>query len=523
VGSARTAEQRQSRERGAVALSQRLRFGQFPEPQDGLRFLTSRRHEAHAKKSDGDITAAIRESEQWQEVMVPVLEQWAERRRRTKDGSRLKPGPAPMYSPEEFEVMELYRRVMGATSYRATVERLSGFGTHRDRRLLGFDQERQAIRRGEPITFPGVPSETAMSKYRSDIGDDEREELWSRFLTRLRRDYAALSDDDASRIFHLDGTHVRVQGQAPIVDPNTGEVVNDGINPRTGRPAITVPDGGYIPPFRKGTKGGHGFTLVPLLDNRGVPVAHAVERIHEAEKDIAVNVISSWAAELRPHYPTNVVRVLSADSGLNSPRVRIACRNAGIIENLHPVSHGDAPESRRRADDYDRMRWGIAGTDAFKLNGHRELVPMCGCGTPTIARQAWIGKLGKAYTRLKGTCSTCGETVTLTSGRKRRAQNPDSVVRKSYRDPELSADLAAGNPLTYNDPMSLQYGAARFSRGEGWNGALARRYKLNNKRRRFRSRRQVELETNIVFSIMVSLAIAGREHEAGAVQQQLAA
>lgn len=448
--------------------------------------------------------------------MVPVLNKWAERRRRTRDGSRLKPGPAPMYSPEELEVMELYRRVVGAASYRAACERLSAFRSHRDRRLLGFDRERQTIRRGQPVTFPGVPSETAMSKYRRDIGDAEREDLWGRFLARLRRDYAAMSDDDASRILYLDGTHIRVAGTAPIINPRTSEVVNGGLDPRTGRPIITVPDAGYAPPYKKGTKGGHGFNLVPLLDDRGVPLAHAVDRINRSEKEIAVSVITSWARDLRDAYPADRLRVLSADAGFNSPHVRIACRNAGMIENVHPVSHGDQLTTNKRADQYERMRIAIHGTKDWQLTGHREIVSTCGCDTPTLARQIWLGRLGKAYARLKATCSTCGSTVTLMSGRRRRAKNPDRMVPKHYLDNDADLDFSTGNPLTYNDPLSNAYGRARFGRNEGWNGALASRYKLNAKRRRFRSKRQVELETNIIFSIMVSLALEGRRHEAAA-------
>jgi hypothetical protein len=55
-------------------------------------------------------------------------------------------------------------------------------------------------------------------------------------------------------------------------------------------------------------------------------------------------------------------------------------------------------------------------------------------------------------------------------------------------------------------------GSTSSGRGEGAHGVLKSHYKLNT-RRRYRSKAAVELETNIVFAIMLSLAIQQREHE----------
>jgi hypothetical protein len=491
-----------------VVLAQRVSYAQFPQPQQGVRFLASRRFEAHAKLSDELIVASIRRSRPWQEVMVPVLQQWGERRCRTKDGSRLKPGPAPRYSPEELETMELFRRVMGAETYRAACERMSSFRARRARKMLGFDEPRHVVRHGEELTHPGVPSEAVMSKYRREIGNEAREALWGSFLARLRSDYASMSADQSSRILYGDGTHIRIAGTCPIYDRKTGELVNE--------PRVSVWDGGFVPVYNGGRKGGHGFNLMTLVDDRGVPLSHTVEKINTGEPEMAEAVIADWASNVRPHSPTDVVRVFSGDGALSSPHVRIACRQAGIIENLHAVSHGDQPKSKKRATQFDRMRYAIHGTADWKLNGHRELVSVCGCGTPTQARQAWLDRKGRAHTRIKATCSTCGSTISLSSGKKRRAKNPDRIVEKSYLDDPAKVDWAAGNPLTFNDPMAAAYGTSRWTRDEGFHGALSSKYKLNKAGRRFRSRKQVELETNIVYSVLLSLAIWGREYEAGA-------
>ena len=500
---------------GVVVLAQRVSFSQFPEPQPDACFLHSRRHDAHAGLSDELLTDSIRRSAAWQDVMVPTLRDWDRRRRLAKDGVSLRRGPAPMYSAEELETAELFRRVMGAETYKATCERLSAYRSTRARKLLHFDRQRQEIRRGEPFTFPGVPSEAAMSRYRRQMGDDARAELWGRFLARLRRDYAALSSDDSSRTLYADGTHIRVAGSCRILNRRTREIVNAD--------QYTVRGGGYVPVYHSGSKGGHGFNLMTMVDDRGVPVAHVVDRINEAESHLTKRVVEQWAAEVRPHYPTDTVRVLSADAACGGAHVRAACRRAGIIENVHAVSHGSAPRSRKRAKQFDRKRIGLDGTKDWQLNGHRELVSSCGCETPTLARSAWLDRHGRARVRIKGVCSTCGSTYTLTSGRKRRAKRPDRLVRKDFWDRDEQMDLAAGNPFTFNDPLAARLGTQRWSRDEGFHGVLAVRYKLNRKRRRYRSRRQAELESNIVFSIMTCLSVIGRQHEAAADAASLAA
>ena len=96
-----------------------------------------------------------------------------------------------------------------------------------DRLPLGFDAPRQAPTRGNSLNFrtPGVPSDAAMSKYRTDIGDERRAKLWGRFLARLREDWTAEAGREA-RIAHLDGFNMPIEGVCPKMDRKTGEVVN---------------------------------------------------------------------------------------------------------------------------------------------------------------------------------------------------------------------------------------------------------------------------------------------------------
>jgi hypothetical protein len=105
----------------------------------------------------------------------------------------------------------------------------------------------------------------------------------------------------------------------------------------------------------------------------------------------------------------------------------------------------------------------------------------------------------------------------LLSGRWRRAKNPARFVPMLPADPREAVDLPLGNPLTYRDRMAARYGKKRWVRGEGAHGVLKSHYRLNT-RRRYRSRSAVELETNMVFAVIVSLAIQQREHERAASQ-----
>lgn len=408
--------------------------------------------------------------------------------------------------------MELYRRVVGVTSTADAFHHLARFEAARDRELLGFDRQRFRPRRGQPWRHrqPGIPSESTMSKYRLELGEEFRERLWAALLLRVRREYVALSDSDDSRVLFMDGTDIKIQGVAPIVNRN-GELCN---NPAQ----ITVPDAGFRRRFRV-SKGGHGFNAVILTDSFGVPLADDLDRIQRDERKLAVRVLADWNESIRPAYPRDDVRVIAADSGFGGVRVRRACRQAGLIENIHPVSHGSKSTSRRRAKSYNRKRLRIEDRAGWALNLHRELVPLCGCGRASQERHAWLDRHGVAHTRLKGRCEQCGSNVTLKSGRWRRNTDREDpkVYKRTFHDPEDRTDFLAGNPLTFNDPAAKAYGLARFVRNEGFNGMLASHYKLNGKPRRWRSRRQVRTEMNIVFSILVSLAIQARSAEASAI------
>ncbi|WP_445151164.1 transposase [Baekduia sp. Peel2402] len=432
--------------------------------------------------------------------MTPELDVWEEELRRRPNGSRKT--SAPLYSPHELEAMEAWRRIVGVTTAKDARTLLCSDLHAADREALGFTTARKVPTRGNPDRFrmAGVPSEATMSRYRTRVGYQRRADLWARFLARLREDWVAGSGDEA-RIAHLDGFNMPIQGLAPVIARKTGEVVNAD--------AITVPDAGYQSPYNNGRKGGHGFNNVCVWDGLGVPIAHRLVPMQHAENRTAVTVLDDLHERLGGLRERFAVGVLSADAAFASGDVRRAARRAGYVENIHEVSHGDKPESFKRAQQYAGRNVPIQGYDNWFVNGHRELA--CACGQGTQERDAWREPDGTARVRLKGRCVNCG-SASLLSGRWRRALNPTRFVPMLPGDGDEHADLALGNPLTYNDRMANEYGRQRFGRGESPHGILKTKYKLNT-RRRYRSRAEVELETNLVFALIVSLAIQNREHE----------
>lgn len=486
--------------RDPKATAKRLHFRRFPEPQAVVEFPYALERPLHRSRTYGEITRSFLDGPVWAEVMTPELDLWAAERELRPNGKRKT--MAPKFTPHEMEAAEMFRRVAGVTSYKAGRDLLAGDRHRGDRVLLGFDVPRQAPTRGNPLNFrtAGVPSEAAMSKYRTDIGDARRAELWGRFLARLREVWMAEAGREA-RIGHLDGFNMPIEGVCPKMDRKTGEIVNAEL--------ITVRDGGYQPSFNNGTKGGHGFNNVAFWDDLGVPLAHRVVPMHVSESATAVHVLNDFRRHLGPLRELLGVGVGSADAAFASGPVREAMRRAGFVDNIHEVSHGDKVESHKRAKEYDGRVRPIQGYPNWHVNGHRELV--CACGHGTQERDAWRDPDGTARVRVKGRCTNCG-SITLLSGRWRAARNPARFVPMLPGDPTSAADLPLGNPLTYRDRMAARYGKKRWVRGEGAHGVLKSHYKLNA-RRRYRSKAAVELETNMVFAVIVSLAIQQREHE----------
>jgi hypothetical protein len=101
----------------------------------------------------------------------------------------------------------------------------------------------------------------------------------------------------------------------------------------------------------------------------------------------------------------------------------------------------------------------------------------------------------------------------LTAGQWRLFNNKKAVAR-ALPDEQDKRDWRIGNPLTFHDPLSAQYGSARFGQNEGFHGALVTRFGLLRGKSWYRDSRAAERDVFQVFSIMHALAMEQRRRAA---------
>jgi hypothetical protein len=112
---------------------------------------------------------------------------------------------------------------------------------------------------------------------------------------------------------------------------------------------------------------------------------------------------------------------------------------------------------------------------------------------------------GKATARLKGECSECGNAL-ITSGLWRLSDNKKFFKCLSGQRDDAEWDF--GNPLTFHDPLSKEYGVSRFSGQEGAFGSqFTQRFRLLKDKRWFYRQTQVNLEVAIVITITHALSL----------------
>lgn len=478
----------------------RLRWSNLPKPGSGEVPYAKSRPEL-AGFSEGQIARAILDSAAWKEVMRPVLDQL--------DRERVRPGKEkPFYSSEELESVLLYQRVCGLGSYKRARNELAG-DREEARRLLGFDKPRNRKSRVVKLR-DGVPSEATMSRHRGRFVERRRVEAYLTLERRLLDEHlSCLELQEEARILNLDGTKIQTHYTAPIVDPKTKRTVNDA--------QVTAPEAGYVPHSAGPDHSGHGWNLVSITSTTGIPLAWKVVPLNASEKDVAIELVRD---EFEPRVASRVPReltVLSADGGFAKQELRAELRRLGIVENIHLVSHGDAPESHSNAKKNNAKHVPIEGYKSWFTNGHREL--SCACGAGTSIKRLSLDRNGKAVVRTEGACRKCG-SITITSGDWRKAQNPDRWVRINPQNSREKPDLLMGNPLTFNDPISGEYGRRRFGHNEGFHGALVSRFGLIKDKRWFRRLDEAKIATAMTFCVMHVVALEQRRRRAEAEADQ---
>ena len=452
--------------------------------------------------SEAQIARHILDSKAWKEIVKPILAQL--------DKERARPGKEkPLYTSEELESVLLYQRVSGLGSYKRARNALAG-DRGEARQLLGFDKARNRGRRVVKL-FDGVPSEATVSRHRARFGERRRLEAYLALEQRLLQEHLALPElQEEARIMNLDGTKIQTHYTAPIIDPKTGRSVNDA--------KVTAPEAGYVPHSAGADKSGHGWNLVSITSMTGIPLAWKVVPLNASEMDVAIELVrDEFATRVKPHLQADKLSVLSADGAFAKQELRAELRQLGIVENIHLVSHGDAPESRENAAKNQAKRIRIQGYKTWFTNGHRELI--CACGAGTTIKRLSLDRNGKAVVRTEGSCKKCG-SITITSGDWRRAQNPDNWVRLNPQNPSDKPDLLMGNPLTFNDRIAAEYGRRRFGHHEGFHGALVSRFGLIKDKRWFRRLDEAKIATAMTFCVMHVVALEQRRRRAEADADQ---
>lgn len=454
--------------------------------------------------TDGQNAAWMIETPEFQRVFAPALEA-VDRRNRTGFGKTA--GRPSRWSALQLESVLIYRRMAGLESIKRTLLNLGA--DLEARQLLGFED--------------ALPSAPTMTRYiRQHFDEDKRAALHRELDRQLRQEVVQRSGfDQEARIMGMDGSQHGTRFTAPIPQvgkdgKTTGKIVNAHKKP--GEPgAITAPTAGYVGGHHP--KSGRGWQMVGLFTEHGTPLAWDISSLNEAEVDAAERVLSSYETEIKPHRDPENFSVLTADAGFSANRLREQMQGLAVVPNIHRASHKKdylQPDEEtenaskrnkkwlpfRHPDKRHYKKWGV--------NGHGEL--SCSCGAGVTKREFPIRKNGSVVPVTKGHCLDCGD-VTITSGQWKLSSRYTYFAR-CYRSDQ--ADPLIGNSLTFNDPLSQEYGQDRYGFGESIHATIKRRFGLLKDRSWMRSIVEVETEFAIAMSaISVLLLKRDERRQAG--------
>lgn len=200
------------------------------------------------------------------------------------------------------------------------------------------------------------------------------------------------------------------------------------------------------------------------------------------------------------------LRILSTDGAFHRHETRSALRQIGVVENTHLSSHAKSKSAEKTDEERLAKSLEIDPYPTWHANGHREIA--CACGKGKTSRMVELDpETGKATARLKGECSECGN-VLITSGLWLLSDNKKFVKRLSGQQDQAEWDF--GNPLTFHDPLSKEYGVSRFSGQEGaFASQFTQRFRLLKDKRWFYRQTQVNLEVATVITITHALSLEG--------------
>lgn len=477
------------------ARAQRVRYGPLPRPSERVEVPYARDREGLKGLSCGELTEIVAQTQAFKDEIGEIC-----LRLDAASGAR---GPKRAYTALECELVLLYQRACGLKSYKEARDRLTSDRAVDARRLFGLNRPREINGSRRRTLRDGVPSEATISRHKKRFGERRRRGAYERLARRLVREHLIEFPEmrEEARITGIDGSKIETHYTAPKYDKK-GRLVN--------AKKVTCEDGGFVPWSAGAEKSGSGYNLVTVATMSGLPLVWGVDKLNAPENEIGRELLErEYARDVRPHLNHDKLHLLLADSAYRSQSLRQAARELGVIEQIHSVSHSKNERSEKNAERYNQIRYKIQGYPNWEANAHGELA--CKCGQGQVAKAVSVND-GRAVVRSEGRCTKCG-SISITSGRWRRAKNPTQFVR-CEPDVRDRADWSFGNPLTFNDPLAQIYGKKRYAHGEGMHGQLSTRFQLLKGKRWFRRVDQAKTDTAVVFSIIHALAIEQRRRAA---------
>jgi len=474
----------------------RLRYGPLPVPAETIEAPYGRGREPLAGLSCGQLTQVVADSDAFKEEIATVCQKLDAARQ----GRR---GPAPAYTALECELVLLYQRVCGLRSYKEARDRLAGDRARDARQLFGLDRARQLHGQRKLTLTAGIPSEATISRHRKRFGERRRRGAYERLARRLVREHLIEFPEmrQEARLTGIDGSKIATHYTCPKYDRD-GKLVN--------AKKVTCRDGGFVPWHAVEEKSGNGYNLVTQHTMSGLPLSWGIGRLHESEAELGRQVVDGdYRRNVQPHLESDAVHVIVGDAAYHSHSFRLTARQVGLVEQAHYVSHAKIERARKSEAKANKVSFAIEGYPNWMVNGHYEL--RCKCGHSQLSKALSVSG-GKATVRTEGRCKNCG-SISITSGRWRKAQNPQRFVRCLPADRDQT-DWAFGNPLTFHDQIATIYGHKRFGHGEGLHGALVTRFGLLKGKRWFRRIDQARTDVAVVYSVMHALAIEQRRRAA---------
>lgn len=506
----RRANRKQTRER---ELGRKLR-DQFPRalpvppaPNEDVEVPYAKRYERDFDA--GEAAAWLMSRLEWEETIGTACD--------AVEAERSPMGPTPSYTTHELEAALFYQVMRGIRTWKAARKELAGDTGGRARAALGFDIERETRCPQDVQRLVGVPSESTMCRHRKRFPWERRLVAYRAYFDRLRKLNAQDPElRDGLRMLGIDGTAQPTSLTCPKINTRTGEVVNAS--------RVTCSTGGYRV---KDDSKDHGFAAVPLHCINGLPWAYDHGPVQMNEREAARRAVEDFRDNVLPHVGPRRLAVLTADQNFHDQGgLRPLLHSLGIVPNIHHISHAEGREStEREQEEAARLQFDLEGKAGWYVDGFREPHHRCGeieHPVHTYRRVKQVG--GRAVVRVEAECKHCDKGVTITAGQWRKARDTSrdrndergqqKFVPVHPTDPDEVREWDLGNPLSYHDELAGRYGDMRFGHGEGFNGAVVKRFKLFKTKGYLWSDAQAELHCVMVFCAMHGLT--QRRHELAA-------